>query len=132
MRTFKRHLHLDFIYARTKLYQRERQIVGTIEAMIDRILAEKATTATHTSDAMPEIKKEFQLNEQSNSHIFIDQLMHLTQDGRYLTPLEIRQNIIAIIFAVRIIFFCNLKKIPFLMQIFRDTKQRQSPLRMQF
>lgn len=85
------HLHLDLIYKRTKMYKREREIRASIEAMIDKILEDKYRK-------MAESGNEY-LNEQSNSHIFIDQLMHLTQDGRQLTPLEIRQNIIAIIFA---------------------------------
>ncbi|XP_063701761.1 probable cytochrome P450 313a1 [Culicoides brevitarsis] len=88
-RTMASHLHADFIYKRTKMYKREREIRASIEAMIDRILEDKYL----------KMKDEEYLTEQSNSHIFIDQLMHLTQDGRELTPLEIRQNIIAIIFA---------------------------------
>uniref|UniRef100_A0A336MVW9 CSON006775 protein n=1 Tax=Culicoides sonorensis TaxID=179676 RepID=A0A336MVW9_CULSO len=90
-RTMKSHLHLDLIYKQTNMFKREREIRASIEAMIDKILEEK-------SRKMSKSKME-DLQEQSNSHIFIDQLMHLNQDGRPLTPLEIRQNIIAIIFA---------------------------------
>lgn len=90
-RTFKVLLHLDCIYKRTLLYKREREIRASIENMIDKILEQKYEKMTMASEE--------DRMEQSNSHIFIDQLMHLTQDGRELTLEEIRQNLIAIIFA---------------------------------
>lgn len=95
-RTFKRILHVDFIYKRTNLYKREKEIRASIEALIDKILDDKCRKNAQ--------KDEHELTDQSNSHIFIDQLMHLTQDGRNLSPLEIRQNVIAIIFAVSTYF----------------------------
>lgn len=95
-RTFKNILHLDFIYKRTNLYKREKEIRASIEALIDKILDDKSRKNAQ--------KDEHELTDQSNSHIFIDQLMHLTQDGRNLSPLEIRQNVIAIIFAVSTYF----------------------------
>ena len=92
-RTFKRILHLDAIYQMTSMYKRERQIRQSIEDMIDKILHERAKNfGGKGGDG---------ITDDSNSHIFLDQLLHLTKDGKPLTPLEIRQNVIAIIFAVR-------------------------------
>lgn len=124
-RTFRRHLHLNIVYQQTKLYQREREIRGLIEKMIDSILVEKSFPSSTT-----EIKKDLHMTEQSNSHIFIDQLLHLTQDGRPLTPLEIRQNVIAIIFAVSFNLYADI--IITISSSLRDMKQQLSPLRMQF
>lgn len=88
-RTFKRFLHIDAIYQLTGLYKREREIRAAIEDMIDQILEERRRKGVGD-----------RLTDDSNSHIFLDQLLHLTKDGKALTPTEIRQNVIAIIFAV--------------------------------
>lgn len=90
-RTFKRFLHLDAIYQFTSLYKREREIRASIEDMIDQILEERRLKGVGD-----------QMTEDSNSNIFLDQLLHLTKDGKPLTQIEIRQNIIAIIFAVSV------------------------------
>lgn len=81
----------------TSLYKREREIRASIENMIDKILEERWSKGGGVEKGS--------VTDDSNSHIFLDQLLHLTKGGQPLTPMEIRQNVIAIIFAVRTVDF---------------------------
>lgn len=100
-RTFKRLLHMNAIYQLTGLYKRETQIRAAIEDMIDQIMEKRAKQVGSNGLKVG--------TDNSNSHIFLDQLLHLTKDGKPLSPVEIRQNIIAIIFAVSNLLYLLLR-----------------------